>query len=99
MRYLLSPEAESDLDDIWNYTTETWSGAQADKYILDIISDIENVALGVRQGRGCDDIRQGYFKLLSGSHVVFFKLRGETMDIVRILHQRMDFNRRLGDAT
>ena len=41
------------------------------------------------------DVRQGYRKIRSGSHVIFFKVTGEGIDVVRILHQRMDFERHL----
>lgn len=31
--YRLTPKAEADLEDIWFYTAESWSPAQADRYI------------------------------------------------------------------
>jgi toxin ParE1/3/4 len=98
VRYLLSPKAFSDLDDIWDYTAETWNPGQADKYAVDLVADVESVASGAWQGHSCDEIRPGYFKLLSGSHVIFYRLSGTTVDVIRILHQRMDSNRHLGEA-
>jgi len=94
-RYVLSPAAQSDLDEIWNYTEEQWSVDQADRYVRELVTAIAAIASGERSGRTCDDIRPGYFKLLSGSHVVFYKTTGPQIDVIRILHQRMDFNRRL----
>jgi len=42
-------------------------------------------------GREVSHIRPGYFRLDSGSHVVFYRARGEDVLIIRILHSRMDF--------
>ena len=94
-RYVLSPRAQSDLDEIWNYTTRHWSVVQADRYILDLVGTIETAAANPRSGRACDEIRAGYFKLPSGSHVVFYKIVGEKIDVIRVLNQRMDFSRHL----
>jgi toxin ParE1/3/4 len=34
--YVLSPRAQADLDEIWEYTAERWDEDQANRYILDI---------------------------------------------------------------
>jgi toxin ParE1/3/4 len=46
-------------------------------------------------GRDCGHIRDGYRKYASGSHVLFYRLADDGVDIVRILHERMDFGRHL----
>ena len=48
-----------------------------------------------RRGRPCDDVRAGYFRHPVGSHVVFYRRVAGGIDVVRILHQRMDFQRHL----
>lgn len=40
-------------------------------------------------------IRKGYFKLRTGSHVLFFRVGENDIEIMRILHQRMDVDRHL----
>jgi len=94
-RHRLSPAARSDLDEIWTYSVEHWGVDRADRYIRDLIGAVEQIASGKRRGRACDDIRPGYFRCACQSHVIFYKLTAATVDIVRILHQRMDFTRRL----
>jgi toxin ParE1/3/4 len=94
-RFVLSPAARRDLDEIWDYTSGQWSQDQADSYVLDLIHDIEAVASGKQMEHSCDDIREGYFKLRSGSHIVFYRKLDVLIDVVRILHQRMDFDRHL----
>lgn len=87
--YHLSPTAELDLRDIWLYTFRNWSQQQADRYHRDIIAAIVALALGTKQGRVAD-IRQGYLKFPSGTHVIYFRDRGDRLDIIRVLHARMD---------
>ena len=94
-RYLLSPRARADLDDIWDYTVETWSAEQAERYIRILQQAIETIAADPTRGRACDDIRPGYRKFSVGSHVIFYRRLDSAVDVIRILHQRRDFERHL----
>jgi toxin ParE1/3/4 len=93
--YVLTPRAQADLDEIWNYTARRWNEGQADRYILEIQRAIEIVAHDPQRGRPYDDIRSGYRKYLAGSHFLFFRIVADGIDVVRILHQSMDFERHL----
>jgi toxin ParE1/3/4 len=47
-------------------------------------------------GRPGDEIRAGYRKLAAGSHTLFYRITVEgVIDVVRVLHQRMDVDRHL----
>lgn len=93
--YILSPAAISDLDSIWDYSAETWSTAQADRYVWEIRAAIEALADGRLKGRSIDNVRAGYFKVTVGSHFIVYQMTREVIDVVRIVHQRMDFPPRL----
>lgn len=92
--YVLSPHARADLSGIWDYTADHWGIDQADHYVREIATACSELARGRRQSRPIDDIRPGYAKLLVGAHVLFFRRNdiGQS-EVVRILHQRMDFAR------
>ena len=93
-RYLLSPAARADLEDVWDYTCERWNADQAQVYVREIQHAIERIADSPMIGRACDDVRPGYRKDAVGSHVLYYRLiSGEIIDVVRILHQRMDVPR------
>jgi toxin ParE1/3/4 len=92
--YRLSPLAEADLEDIWLYTRKHWSLAQADRYHHDLIAGIESLAKGIKVGRKAD-IRAGYFKYSVGQHLIFYRQTDVGLDVIRILHQRMDGDRYL----
>jgi len=90
----LTPLAECDLEDIWRYTAEHWSLGQADHYHCDLIATMEALARGEKVGRTCV-VRDGYFRYAVNSHVVFYRETDYTLDVIRILHQRMDIERHL----
>jgi toxin ParE1/3/4 len=91
----LSPRARRDLDEIWRETVDRWGVAQAERYVRQIQASIELVAENPSIARTCDEIRAGYRRFPSGSHMLFLRLGPEGIEIVRILHGRMDFERRL----
>ena len=93
--YRLSPRARTDLKDIWRYSKAQWGLDQANAYARQFQRAFAGLAAKPTRGRSCDDIREGYFKLSVGSHVAFYRLTGGDVEIVRILHQRMDFDRHL----
>lgn len=93
--YVLTPAAQADLEDIWRYSVQRWSFAQAERYILAIRDACEDLTAGVQNGQDAGDIRAGYRKLKVGSHVLFFRQSGDTLEVVRILHQRMDIPSRI----
>lgn len=93
--YILSPLAQADIDEIWDYTAERWGDAQAERYARVIEAAIKTAAANPKRGRPCDELRIGYFRLSAGSHILFYRIVGDNIDIVRVLHQGMDFERHL----
>lgn len=89
-RFVVSPAAELDLDDIWDYSVENWGARQAERYIRLIQDTIIGLVQGTQPSRSASHVRAGYRSLLVGAHVVFFKEHDELVDVIRILHQRMD---------
>jgi len=94
-RCLLRPRAQRDLNDIWNYSAASWSVSQAETYIRKIQRVCSMLAEDPRLGRPCEDIRAGYRKFRAGSHFVFYRIIEDGIDVVRVLHERMDFEQHL----
>ncbi len=96
--YRISARAILDLEEIWIYTAENWSIEQADKYYQSLISEIEYVAKFFDSGKPITKIRFGYRSTKVSSHIVFYKKSDDSkVEIVRILHERMDLKRRLDE--
>jgi toxin ParE1/3/4 len=86
-RYLLSPAAQIDLEQIWDYTCHRWDVEQADEYLRELQRAIEHAAANLRIDRACDEIRPGYCKLAAGSHTLYYKVTPDgVIDVVRVLH-------------
>ena len=95
-RYLLSPAAQADLEQIWDYTHDRWGVDQAEEYLRELQHAIDRAAANPRIGHACNEIRPGYRKLAAGSHTLFYRVTADDLiDVVRILHQRMDVDRHL----
>ena len=97
MKYKISKEALSDLEEIWLYTFETWALEQADRYINLLMDEIEYLTLNSKSGKDYSHVRSGYFSSRVKSHFIFYKinLKDNELEIVRILHQQMDIETRL----
>ena len=92
-RCALSPRARRDLDEIWDYTAGRWGTDQAEAYTRQLWRDMTAVAAYPGLGRACPEVRAGYFRYRSGSHVLFYREIADGVDVVRILHTRMDVER------
>ena len=93
--YVLSKAAVADLRAIWKFGETQWGPDQADQYAHQIRRAVETVAADPRRGRPCDDVRPGYRRFAVGTHMMFFRPHPVGIEIARVLHQRMDFNRYL----
>lgn len=96
-RYSLTKKAAEDLYRIWEYTADTWTERQADKYYSTLISAFKKLAQNPEKlGRSYEMIHSGLKGFLVGRHIIFYLVQ-ENADvlIVRILHSRMDFARHL----
>ena len=96
MIFELSEKANEDLENIWLYTYENWSQEQADRYYNLILNEIEYIAEHFESGKSMEHIRKGYRSTKVKSHLIFYrKSKRNTVEIIRILHQRMDIENRL----
>ena len=95
--YILSKKASEDLIKIWYYTMNTWSEEQADIYFQNFIQSFEYIANSPDSvGRSYDYVRTCYRGFRSGKHIIFYRtLKNRKIRIIRILHERMDFERHL----
>lgn len=77
-------------------TTRLTAGDQNKrKCTREIWRRIEKIASRPTMGQECSAVRAGYFKISCGSHYLFYRLTDNGIDVVRILHERMDFERHI----
>jgi toxin ParE1/3/4 len=89
--YIISEKAIEDLNTIWIYTAENWSVEQANRYYNLIVDEIEYVSENFELTKDFGNLRKNYKYSKVKSHLVFFrKTENAEMEVVRILHERMD---------
>lgn len=88
-----SPRAVDDLGQIWDYTADRWDIEQADAYVRSVVNTCDRLAAGTLLGRSAEDIRAGYRKYAVVSHILFYRATDTTLEVIRVLHQRMDVAR------
>ena len=95
-KVILRQKAIDDLNDIWNYTFETWSLKQADKYYKTIKLACNSIAENPHIGKEYDGVSRKLLGLKSGRHIIFYKLVVENkIEVIRIIHERMDLKNRI----
>lgn len=93
---LISPAAREDLKDIGRHTQQNWGIGQRNSYLRAFAAMFDDMRDGVTTGRQRSDIRPGIMSCRCNRHVIFFRRDAAgTVEILRILHQRMDFQRHL----
>lgn len=93
-RYDLTLAAEEDLRGVWRYTHETWGIDQAERYFDRIEACCEAIADGRAPSRSHDELPEEV-RILHCEHHYIVWLPGDRPTVIAILHERMDFVRRL----
>lgn len=94
--YILTNKAVDDLSNIWNYSFEVWSESQADKYYCMLLDSCQELADEKVLGKNYEEISKDILGFRVGQHIIFYrKLKGNKIEIARILHSRMDLKNRI----
>ncbi len=88
--FRLTELAKQDLLSIGRYTQKTWGTEQRNRYLTMLDDCFQLLARDPHKGRTCDEISPGYRKYHIGRHLIFYRETDEYIDIIRILHDRMD---------
>jgi toxin ParE1/3/4 len=98
-RYILSPLARVDLNKIWDFTAERWDEDQAEAYLRMIQAAIETIAENPLLCPSIDEVRPGYRRHRAGAHLILFRQIAGAIDVVRVLHEKMDVASHLPDIS
>ncbi len=92
MGHLRSPQADSDLDDIWYYVaTRSGSIEIADRLIDSITDRFFLLATHPNIGRARDeDLRPGSRSFPTGEYVIIYRIQEEDVLILRVLRGSRD---------
>ncbi len=94
-----SPEAQNDLDEIWEYIPFELCNPQAAENtinkIMDTVDELENFSEIGTPLSSVTDIESDYRVLTSGNYMVFYRVNGQDVYIDRVLYGRRDYLRML----
>jgi len=88
--FRVTPRAKDDLKNIGRYTLKNWGRKQRDTYLTDLDQRFSWLAQNPHLGKYRPDVQEGYYCFPQGSHLVFYLLRENGIDIIGIPHQNMD---------
>jgi toxin ParE1/3/4 len=89
--FQLTNQAKYDLKAIATHTQRKWGAAQRRTYLRQFDDAFHLLAENPDIGITGDYIKLGYRKFPVASHLVFYRLSSDTqIEIVRVLHKRMD---------
>ena len=95
--FVISKKAVLDLEEIWFYTVEKWSIKQADRYYNLIFDEINYICTNINAGKSMEHVRKGYRASKVKSHLIFYRVINDTIEIIRVLHERMDIETKIND--
>ena len=97
-RYRFTKKASKDLANIWNYSVDTWSEIQADQYFTMLLDYCQQITDGRVSGKKYEGIYTGLLGIKAGKHIIFYRfINRDVVEIVRILHERMNLKKRIKD--
>ena len=94
---ILSEETKRDLEDIWHTTAHRWSIDQANKYYELLEEGINQLSKTPELGRVLHEVSEEYRIYKVKSHLIIYSLEGRRLEILRILHERMEKKRHIGE--
>lgn len=87
---LLRPEAAADVEAIADYTIARWGQQQARIYVGALRRDIASLSTDAERFPLHEETRLGLRRMRSGQHLVFYLVGDHAVEVVRVLHERMD---------
>ena len=85
-----SPEAEDDLLAIWIHVAREASPHVADEQLRSLDRACEALAQWPHSGRARDELFRGVRSIAVEAYVIFYRVEDSAIEIVRVLHQRLD---------
>ena len=95
-KFKLTNSAVKDLSDVWNYTYNTWSESQADKYYKLILNACSAIAKKPEQGKVYEEVYPDLKGQKTSMHIIVHRIMDDkSIEVTRILHERMELKNKL----
>jgi toxin ParE1/3/4 len=88
--FRLTPRAIADLRNIGRFTLQKWGREQRNTYLRALDQRFFWLAENPQRGRLRAEIAENYYSFAHGSHMIFYIIQPNRIDIIGIPHQAMD---------
>ena len=85
----LRPEAERDLEAVWDHVADDDPGA-ADSLIDRLIAAMDRLIALPQMGRERPELGAGIRALSVGQYIIFYRLDGDRLLVARVIHGKRD---------
>lgn len=93
-KYRLTFLAKQNLEDIFDYTVETWGAKKAKTYIKQLYTRFEWLSVNHQLGINRNDVEADCKSYFEGSHSIFYQVKDGFIEILGVFHQHEDVKRR-----
>lgn len=90
MKFRLTRPAVRDLAEIGQYTRQTWGEEQARRYRSAMTARLRWLCRNRSLWRERPEIQEGVYTYPEQRHVIVFRKFGDGIEILRIVHERME---------
>ena len=88
--FRITPRAQEDLKNIGRFTLRKWGRDKRNSYLHDFDKRFAWLAQNPRIGKHRPDIEEGYYCYLQRSHLIFYTISEDNINIMGLPHQAMD---------
>ncbi|MBV1952259.1 MAG: type II toxin-antitoxin system RelE/ParE family toxin [Cycloclasticus sp.] len=92
---VIAPAAKADLKDIYQYGLRQWGQTQSESYLESIKEQLWTLTEQPLIGVDRSELLLGARSLPIESHILFYRVTSDAVEIVRVLHGRQDPQRHL----
>jgi toxin ParE1/3/4 len=96
-RLIWAPAAKADLREIWRYFARVASREVADSLLGDLQQAGERARQRPLAWRARNELMPGLRSILVHPYALFYRVKGDTIEVVRVLHQRRNIAAVLSD--
>jgi len=86
--FKLTLDAKDDLYRIWLYGLEHYGLGRTDEYLDALERHFQSLLQNPYQYAAVDDIREGYRRSVCGEESIYYRIAGDTLEIIRILSRQ-----------
>lgn len=97
--YRLTRLADADIVGIWQYTYQTWGKQQADRYLRQLERRFIDLAQNPAKGSPREELFSSCRIYPEGKHLIFYRSSDNGIEVVRVLHERMNVPQYFSDST